>query len=80
MDNKDNGKERGSMHKTLESMQEGLSDLENVIQLLELSLQSNEDDLHIIQSVRLIGKMALALSEKCNTLLNMDSDCGSSRQ
>lgn len=72
--------ERGAIRKTLEGIQEGLTDVRNVVQLLEISLQSNEDDLHIIQSVHLIGKMVFALSEKCNTILNMDSDCESSRQ
>lgn len=47
-----------------EQLEDDLEDVRNIIQLLEMSLESNQDDEHIIKSVSIIHKMVSAVMEK----------------
>lgn len=41
----------------IEDIQESMNDIKNLVQLIEVSLQKNEDDLHIVSSVHIIWKI-----------------------
>lgn len=47
-----------------EQLEDDLEDVKNIIHLLEMSLESNQDDEHIIKSVSIIHKMVSAVIEK----------------
>lgn len=48
----------------LESIREDMEDVLNIVQLLAVSLEDNEDDSHIIRSVRVIQKMIKAVIDR----------------
>lgn len=47
----------------IEEITEKMRDIRNVVQLLEISLKSNEDDGHIVRSVGVIDKMLASVVE-----------------
>lgn len=58
------------------SIMENLQDIQNVVQLLEVSLASNNDDESIIRSVQIINRMVNTLIEhECKELIQLCSDC-----
>ena len=60
------------------SVVEKLHDIQNVVQLLEVSLASNRDDESIIRTVQIINRMVGALIEhECKELIRLCSDCES---
>lgn len=60
------------------TIREKLFDIQNVVQMLEVSLASNNDDKSIIRSVSIINSMIGALIEnECKELIQLCSDCGS---
>ncbi len=48
----------------MKDMIEELEDIKNIGQMLEISLQANEDDPNIIRSVRIINRKLAAVIEK----------------
>lgn len=48
----------------IEQLENDLDDVRNIVQLLEMSLENNQDDAHIIKSVNIIDKMLSAVMEK----------------
>ena len=57
MDKVKNGNEIETLCSAIDNLEESLHDIKNIVQLLEISLQSNEDDRHIVRSVDIINKM-----------------------
>lgn len=41
----------------IETLQTNVCDVRNIVQLLEMSLTENQDDKHIIRSIKIIDKM-----------------------
>ena len=62
-----------------EHLTEQVKDIVNIVQLLEVELETNEDDEHIIRTVSIIEKM---LQEHLKSLqqLNINSDYGNNPQ
>ncbi|MBP3475316.1 MAG: hypothetical protein J6K48_03230 [Lachnospiraceae bacterium] len=62
MDNEISGKSKDyDLHELIDDLQEKLEDIQNITQLLEMSLANNGDDPHIIKSVGIIDKMLAAI-------------------
>lgn len=54
-----NGKnmEMKGLQNSIETLQDKIEDIRNIIQILEISMQNTEEDEHIIRSVSVIDKM-----------------------
>lgn len=72
MDNEISGKSKDyELHELIDDLQEKLEDIQNITQLLEMSLANNGDDPHIIKSVSIIDKMlATIIMEDLEALRN----------
>lgn len=57
------------------AIMERLQDIQNIVQLFEVSLACNHDDENIIRSVQVISKMVDALiGNECRELIQLCSD------
>ena len=52
------------LREAVENVEERLLDIQNLLQLLELSLLDNQDDKHIIRTVNVIYRFLATLLEK----------------
>lgn len=53
---------------------EELYDLKTILQLLEISLQDNEDDNQITRTIQILNKMISAIVDKNNAFLGLNID------
>ncbi len=57
MDKMSNNDVQTSIQLAVEDLEENLYDVQNVVQLLAMSLTSNEEDEHMVRSINVINKM-----------------------
>ena len=77
-DNMSNTYDNNSIICKVTPIVERLQDIQNVVQLFEVSLASNHDDENIIRTVQIIGRMVDTLIEHdCKELIRLCSDCES---
>ena len=61
---------QGGKHMDIKDMIEKLEDIKNIGQMLEISLQANEDDPNVIRSVSIINRKLASVIEKATAGLD----------
>ena len=62
------------LHNFIYDELEELYDLKTILQLLEISLQDNEDDNQITRTIQILNKMISAIVDKNNAFLGLKID------